>query len=173
MSKAYIGIGSNIDPERNITSAIQMLRTRVRVTGLSRFYLTEALGRPDSPPFVNGVIEIDTDLGPRELKFDVLRRIEESLGRVRSSDKYAPRTLDLDIIVYGDGVVDEPEIAQRAFVAVPLYELAPDLVLPNSGCALADVVGSLDADSMKDLAEFTRAMREEITNECRESPATD
>lgn len=169
MATAYIGIGSNIDPERNVRATIRLLRESTRIVNISTVYCTEPVGSPELEPFYNGVVEIETDTSPRELKFAVLRNIEQTLGRTRSSDKYAPRTVDLDIIVYGDAVISEPdliipdpEIAARAFIAVPLFELAPDLLLPGSGLRLADVVKTLRTDSMVPLTEFTRALREEI-----------
>lgn len=169
MAAAYIGIGSNIDPEHNVRAAVRLLSESTRIINISTIYCTEPVGSPGSEPFYNGIIEIETDICPRELKFEVLRQIEQALGRTRSSDKYAPRTADLDIIVYGDAVISEPnliipdsEIAARAFIALPLFELAPDLILPGNGLKLADVVKTLRTDSMVPLTEFTRALREEI-----------
>ena len=169
MATAYIGIGSNISPEANVCAAIRLLKESVRVVKISTFYCTEPLGSNESEPFYNGIVEIETGITPRELKFDVLRNIEQTLGRIRCSDKYAPRTIDLDIIVYGDTVVSEPDltipdpdIAERQFITVPLFELAPDLVLPDSGLRLADIVKSMQTDSMVPMIEFTHALREEI-----------
>lgn len=161
MTTAYIGIGSNIEPEKNIESALRMLAEKVRVIGVSTFYRTEALNRPGSPPFINGAASIETDLDPRELKFGLLRAIEEALGRVRTEDKYAPRTIDLDVMIYGDLALDEPDIVipdpdirTRPFVAIPLLELAPDLVLPDTGIRLADLVEAMPTGSMVPLPGF-------------------
>ena len=169
MATAYIGIGSNIDPEVNVCSAIRLLKESVQIVKVSTFYCTEPLGSPESEPFYNGVVEIETVIEPRELKFEVLRNIEQALGRTRCSDKYAPRTIDLDIIVYGNTVasdhdltIPDPDIAERVFIAIPLFELAPDLVLPGSELRLADIVKSMQTDSMVPLIEFTHALREEI-----------
>lgn len=150
MTRAFVALGSNIDPERHVPAAVDLLRQRLDVVGVSSFYRSPALGRTDQPPFWNGVVEVRTELEPRELKFDVLRPIESQLGRSRGEDRYAPRTIDLDLLLLGERVIDEPdlvlpdpEIGERPFLAVPLHELAPDLVLPGSGARLADLVARL------------------------------
>ena len=79
-----------------------MLKTHVTITAISNFYKTSPVGGRNQPDFINGVVKIQTDRSPRQLKFDILRKIEEKLGRVRSEDKYAPRTIDLDMILYGE-----------------------------------------------------------------------
>lgn len=172
MTIAYIGIGSNIEPEKHVPAAVLLLREYVRVTGVSTFYRTDAFGSPGSPLFINGVVRIYTDLAPRELKTEVLRRIEDRLGRERTEDKLAPRTIDLDIIVFGEIVIREPDliipdpgISDRGFIAVPLLELDPGLVLPDTGKSLAEIVDALPAASMVPLADFTRVLRLEIGNE--------
>ncbi|MCL5103657.1 MAG: 2-amino-4-hydroxy-6-hydroxymethyldihydropteridine diphosphokinase [Armatimonadetes bacterium] len=172
MPIAYIGIGSNIDPEANIAAALRLLGRSVRVIALSTFYRTDPLGPPGSPPFINGAVKIETDIPPRKLKFDVLRKIEDALGRRRTEDKYSPRPIDLDIMVYGDLRVHEPDlnlpdpdILAREFVAHPLFELDPGMILPVEEMALADVVGKLPAGAMQPLTEFTSALREEFENE--------
>ena len=171
MSIAYIGIGSNIDPEDNIPAALRLLEQSVRVVAVSTFYRTEPLGPPGSPPFINGVVKIETDIPPRKLKFDILRKIEDALGRRRTEDKYSPRPIDLDIMVYGDLKIHEPDlrlpdpdILTRAFVAHPLFELDPEMILPGWDAA-ADIAGKLPAEGMQPLIEFTSALREEFENE--------
>jgi dihydroneopterin aldolase/2-amino-4-hydroxy-6-hydroxymethyldihydropteridine diphosphokinase len=158
-------VGSNIDPEDNIRRAIALIKEKARITGVSSFYLTEALLRPGQPPYYNGVLEISVDLGPLELKNGLLRGIEERLGRVRTKDAHGPRTIDLDIILYDDMVFEgeglklpSPEILERVFVAVPLSELAPEVVLPGSGVRLKEVAERFEADEMVELAGFTKEM---------------
>jgi len=158
MPRVYIGVGSNIDPERNIPAALKMLGEAVRIVAISTFYKTSPIGSPNSPEFYNGVVAIDTDVLPRDLKFRVLRRIEEAVGRIRCDDKYAPRTIDLDILLYGDIIINEPDliipdpdIATREFLAVPLMEICPDMALPH-----------LSTDSMTALNQFTHELRLEI-----------
>lgn len=172
MARAFIGVGSNIDPETNVRKALQLLAHQVRIVGISTFYRTPPLGRPDQPPFWNGVVDVDTDILPIELKHNVLQEIEDELGRVRTEDKYAPRTIDLDIIIYGNIVIassqltiPDPGIARRAFLALPLCELAPDLIVPGMGKPICDMADSLSADDMEPLPEYTALLREDLQNE--------
>lgn len=164
---AYIGIGSNVDPEASIGRALELVAQEVRLLGVSTFYRCQALGRPDQPEFLNGACRIATSLAPRPLKFDVLRGVERRLGRERSADKYAPRTIDLDILLYGNVTCDEddlhipdPEIRTRPFVAVPLLELAPDAVLPDTGERLADLPAARQGSRLRPDLPFTEHMRE-------------
>ncbi len=131
---AYVAVGSNIDPERNIQEALKALLASVKVTASSTFYRTEPIGRTDIDAFVNGVWEIRTNRSPLDLKHGILGRIERSLGRRRSADRYSPRTIDLDLILYGEQVIDQPELTiphpdlARDFVWIPLMELRPRLL---------------------------------------------
>jgi dihydroneopterin aldolase/2-amino-4-hydroxy-6-hydroxymethyldihydropteridine diphosphokinase len=165
MTRVFIGVGSNIDPEENIRRAIALIKEKACITGVSSFYLTEPLGGPGQDRYYNGVLEIETDIKPVELKRGLLRGIEERLGRVRTQDADGPRTIDLDILLYNDIVFDgeglklpSPEILERAFVAVPLSELAPEVVLPGSGVRLKEVAERFKADAMVKLAGFTKEM---------------
>ena len=106
---AFIGVGSNIEPEHNITDALARLSKQVDITGISSFYKTVPLLRENQDDYLNGVWQISTSIPPKELKFGVLRTIEKELHRNRESDKYAPRTIDLDILLYGDMVIQEGE----------------------------------------------------------------
>ena len=168
---AYVGVGSNIQPEANIPAALERLMRFVRVTASSIFYRTPALKRSGDPDFLNGVWQIETDLHARVLKFTVLRRIEEELGRARTADRYAPRTIDLDLLVYDDAAINEPglcvpdpDVRSRPFLAAPLLELSPGLVLADTGEPLASVwhgrpggCGPLAADR-----RLTEQLRERI-----------
>lgn len=171
MPVAYIGVGSNIEPEKNIPTAIRMLKAEVNLTSVSTFYRTTPLNCTSSPDFYNGVVAVETDAFPCDLK-NVLHKIENALGRVRTSDKNAPRTIDLDIIVYGDSVISEPDITipdpdvyTRAFLAVPLAELDPDLILPDTGRQIKEVAESLADQRMAVLGGFTASLRKELENE--------
>ncbi|UCD29308.1 MAG: 2-amino-4-hydroxy-6-hydroxymethyldihydropteridine diphosphokinase, partial [Planctomycetota bacterium] len=108
--KVFIAVGSNIDPEINILQALKRIKEPVKITGISTFYQTPPIERPVQQPFLNGVWRIETLMSARTLKFNCLRTIENELGRVRTEDKYAARTIDLDIIIYGDMVIDEPDL---------------------------------------------------------------
>ncbi len=169
MARVFIAIGSNIEPERQIRAALSALAAEVRIVALSTFYATAPVNRPRQPGFLNGVIEVETNLPPRALKFDVLRRIETAAGRVRGEDRSAPRTIDLDIAIYADLVIDEPDlripdpdITERAFLAGPIAELAPELVLPGTGRPMRDIAAALGDEGMAPLAEYTQSLKEEI-----------
>jgi 2-amino-4-hydroxy-6-hydroxymethyldihydropteridine diphosphokinase len=136
---AYVAVGANLgDRAANISAAVDSLdRTPgVSVTKQSVLIENPAIGGPsDSPAFLNGVVEIQTTLSPREL-LDRLLGIERSLGRERR-EKWSPRTIDLDLILYGDQVIDAPDLKvphplmhRRRFVLEPLAEIAPDVVHP-------------------------------------------
>ena len=167
---AYIAVGSNIEPEKNIREALERLRQHVRVRATSTFYRTAPIGRPEQPAFLNGVWHIETSRTARGLKYEVLRRIEAELRRRRTEDKYAARTIDLDIVIYGDEVIDDPylripdpDLRDRLFIAVPLLELAPCLVLPDTGERLSSLVNvKADAD-LEPLWAFTEQLRARIT----------
>lgn len=161
MARAFIGIGSNIEPEANIQRAVARLARELRITGVSTFYRSEAIGEKPQPAFVNGVVAVETPLPPLELKLKVLRRIEAELGRQRSADKYAPRTIDLDLLLYDDLVLDTPEltlpdphISERACIAVPLAELAPQLRLPGTGESISEVARRLRGQRLKRIEDL-------------------
>jgi 2-amino-4-hydroxy-6-hydroxymethyldihydropteridine diphosphokinase len=141
MARAYIGLGANIgDPPAQIRAAFEALDriAGARLVRRSSLYRSEPVGFTDQPEFVNAVAEIETTLAPRAL-LNALLAIERSLGRSRSFAN-APRTLDLDLLLYADAVVDEPGLRlphprmhERAFVLAPLAEMAPDAAIPGLG----------------------------------------
>lgn len=171
MSKdpVYIGIGSNIAPEENIPRALELLAGRATLLAVSTLYRTPPLERPGQEAYVNGACAIRTTQEPRPLKFDTLRGIEEAMGRARTADKYAPRPIDLDIALYGGTVLDEedlripdPDIRDRAFLAVPLWELAPDATLPDTGETLQSVVRSMADTGMEPMTAYTAGLRQRL-----------
>jgi 2-amino-4-hydroxy-6-hydroxymethyldihydropteridine diphosphokinase len=169
MARAFISIGSNIDPETNVRDAIFRLEASARVTAISTVYLTEPVGPAGQPPFYNCVVELETDLAPRDLKFQLLRRIEGELGRMRGADKFTARTIDLDLILYDELVMTEedlslpdPDILVRPFLAVPLHELSPGLVLPGSGIRISEAISAQPRTGMKPLGNYTERMRKEV-----------
>lgn len=164
--RAFIAVGSNIDAERNVASALELLGRRVRIVAVSRFYRTPALGAPGSPDFLNGAVEIETELEPRDLKRLVLLEVERELGRERGVEKNAPRTIDLDLVLHGGLVCSEdglelpaPEILERAFVALPLLELEPELVLPGTGRPLRELAAGLSSSEMVPADLFNARLR--------------
>jgi 2-amino-4-hydroxy-6-hydroxymethyldihydropteridine diphosphokinase len=146
--RAYVGLGSNLgDREVTLYAALEALgeSSQVDVVAVSAFRETDPVGLVDQPRFVNAAAALETGLSPREL-LSLLLDIERDLGRDRRQEKrWGPRTIDLDLLLYEDEVIDEPGLAvphprltERAFVVVPLLELAPDLTLPD-GRRLRDV----------------------------------
>ncbi len=126
---AYVSVGSNIEPERHIEAALELLTTRVQVTAVSMFYRTEPIGRPAQAPYLNGVLEMLSDLPAHEVTPGILNPVETELGRVRSEDRFASRTLDLDLILYDDLKIStsglrlpHPDL-ERPFVLGPVLEL--------------------------------------------------
>jgi 2-amino-4-hydroxy-6-hydroxymethyldihydropteridine diphosphokinase len=169
MSIAYIGVGSNIDPEENILKAVTLLVRHVVITGISTFYQTKPLDRPDQPPFYNGVVRIDTGIGPKDLKNHIIKKIEKDLGRKRSADKSAPRTIDLDILVFDSLVIHDhnlhipdPDIQKRPFLAVPLCELDRELTLPGSDRPICEFAEQFRNHDMEPLIEYTEKLRRMI-----------
>lgn len=136
--KCYVGLGSNLDePLNQVHRAIEALRQHPAIHLLRRspWYGSKAVGPGDQPDYVNGVIELETSLKPEAL-LTVLQGIEQAQGRVREL-RWGARTLDLDILLYGDLChntpdlqIPHPRLAERAFVLAPLADLAPDLTLP-------------------------------------------
>ena len=151
MTRAYVGLGANIGPrETTLVRAVDRLRATdgIEVLAVSQLRETEPVGVVDQPPFLNGAVELETALAPREL-LDVLLEIERALGRVRH-ERWGPRTVDLDLLVYGDEIVDEPGLSvphprlhERRFALEPLSELAPELDVPGLG-RVSDALSALD-----------------------------
>jgi 2-amino-4-hydroxy-6-hydroxymethyldihydropteridine diphosphokinase len=150
MPRAYVGLGSNMgDRERMLWSALHMLTfsPEVDVVAVSSIRETDPVGFEDQPRFLNAVAALDTELEPRAL-LDLLLSIEQELGRTREGPRFGPRTIDLDLLLYGDEVVDEPELAvphprlhERRFVLEPLAELDPGLTVPEKGSVQALLAG--------------------------------
>jgi len=141
--QAFLSLGSNIDPFNNISQAVRLLRAYSPDLRHSLAYETKAVGS-DGPNFINLAAGLTTGLEAEALKEQVLRPIEDRLGRMRTDDKFAPRTIDLDIIVFDEQVL-EAELWQRVFLALPLSELLPDLIHPQTGQSLREVAQQLAA----------------------------
>jgi 2-amino-4-hydroxy-6-hydroxymethyldihydropteridine diphosphokinase len=142
VTRAYVALGANLgDRERTVRAAVDALagEAGVEVIAVSTLRETEPVGVGSQPRFLNGVAELETVLAAREL-LDRLLAVEQRFGRVRVPDEHGPRTLDLDLLLYGDEAIDEPglivphpRLHKRRFVLEPLAELAPDLVVPGRG----------------------------------------
>lgn len=140
MERVYIGLGSNLaEPRQQLNDALQAIAAIAGccVVGVSSFYLSDPLGPADQPRYVNAVAALDCSLTPLAL-LDALQRIEQQQGRERKEERWGPRTLDLDILLFGQQQLNEERLCvphyhmhARAFVLYPLAELAPDLHLPD------------------------------------------
>jgi 2-amino-4-hydroxy-6-hydroxymethyldihydropteridine diphosphokinase len=141
--RAFVGLGSNLgDREGTLRAAVARLRllTETDVTKVSRFRETEPVGYVDQPRFLNGAVELETALAPRAL-LEALLALERDFGRNRSAGPpQGPRTLDLDLLLYGEDTIREPGLEvphprmhERGFVLEPLAELDPDLEIPGQG----------------------------------------
>jgi len=143
--QVYLGIGSNLgDRQANMKKALKLLSDTLQIELASSIYETEPVGYVEQPMFLNAVCRGQTELGPLQL-LSLIKGIEASLGRV-SSFPNAPRTIDLDIIFYGSMIMQTPELTiphprleERAFVLIPLLEIAPDLRHPISGESIEDL----------------------------------
>jgi len=142
VTRAYVALGANLgDRERTLREAVDALAAEegIEVVAVSTLRETEPVGVGEQPRFLNGAAELETTVTAREL-LDRLLAVEQRFGRVRSPGEHGPRTLDLDLLLYGDEVIDEPGLAvphprlhERSFVLEPLAELAPGLVVPGRG----------------------------------------
>ena len=151
MTFAYVGIGANLGPrEETLRRAVELLGRAdgVEVVGVSELRETDPVGVIDQPPFLNGAVAIETMLPARAL-LDLLLEIERSLGRVRG-ERWGPRIVDLDLLVYGNGVVEEPglhvphpRLHERRFALEPLADLNPELEIPGRGSVSA-LLAALD-----------------------------
>jgi 2-amino-4-hydroxy-6-hydroxymethyldihydropteridine diphosphokinase len=145
-----VGLGANLgDREASLARALGLLGEMADVVAVSSVRETEPWGLADQPPFLNAVAALETELTAREL-LDELLDIERRLGRTRGGPRYGPRTIDLDILVYGDEVIDEPGLTvphprlhERRFALEPLQELDPDLVVPRWG-RVTELLAALD-----------------------------
>jgi 2-amino-4-hydroxy-6-hydroxymethyldihydropteridine diphosphokinase len=155
MLLAHIALGANLPspagpPDATLAAALEQIAKLGRITARSSLYSTEPVGFADQPRFLNAVIAVETDFAPHPL-LDALLSIERVFGRDRSTSvPNGPRSLDLDILLYGDLVLTEPaleiphpRLAERAFVLVPLTEIAPDLRMPPSGLTAAQLLANL------------------------------
>ena len=165
MIRTFIALGANLaDPLGQIERAVAALQALPdsRFVACSPLYRSRPMGPADQPDYINGVAHIETRLSPHAL-LDQTQRIELALGRVRKEERWGPRTLDLDLLLFGDRQLNDARLTiphygmkERAFVLVPLFDLAPDLQLP-CGSWLRDLVASCDRSGLRPLAESSQA----------------
>lgn len=168
MRTAYIGMGGNLaswagTPEKTLAAAVLRLESLGRVVRRSSLYSTAPVGFAAQPRFVNAVVALETELGPRELLEELLA-IEKEFGRDRTAGfANGPRTLDLDILLFGDLQISEPgleiphpRLAERTFVLVPLCEIAAQIIVPGCGKTVVQLYDRLREGSLTDTDAVVR-----------------
>ena len=143
LHQAYLSLGSNINPEIHLPQAVRMLKEYGQVKAVSSAWQSHAVGS-DGPDFLNACVLFLSGLPPYDLKEQIIRPIEARLGRVRYADKNAPRTIDLDILLFDETPLNI-EFWAYAFVVIPLAELIPDFIHPASGKKLARAAEQLQS----------------------------
>lgn len=157
--RAYVGLGSNLDgPAKRLCRAFEALAALPATALIARssLYRSAPMGPADQPDYVNAVAALDTELAPEAL-LDALQAIERTQGRVRGPERWGPRTLDLDLLLYGQRRIDTPRLqvphpglGERNFVLYPLQEIAPELRLPD-GRTLASAVVACPREGLERL----------------------
>lgn len=165
--RCFIGLGSNqADPVAQVQHALEAISQLAGVTlrARSSLYSSVPLGPQDQPSYVNAVAMLDTQLPPEAL-LDELQAIEQQHGRVRKAERWGPRTLDLDILLFGNQSINTPRLQvphyhmhARPFVLYPLAELAPDLIMPD-GIPLSDLLRDCPAEGIQPIAPDTQDAR--------------
>jgi 2-amino-4-hydroxy-6-hydroxymethyldihydropteridine diphosphokinase len=151
---AYLSLGSNIEPERNLPAAVKLLAQYGYVRAVSSVWQTEPVGFAEQPNFLNAAVLLETALSAQALREEAITRIEELLGRVRTENKNAPRTIDIDIMLFNHDILQigqrhiPADILERPFVAIPLVEIAPDYVHPEIGQTCKQIAQRLPVTGM-------------------------
>lgn len=155
MNYVIILLGSNIEKETNLPKAVQILGKRCRVTAVSTVYETIPVGLLDQPNFFNAAVLVETEWNAIQLKETLLGHIEHRLKRVRQTDKNAPRTIDADLVLFNDEIFDydcppgpcrhvpDPDLLKFAHVAVPVAELVPDMLHPETAEPMTQIAQRL------------------------------
>lgn len=162
MERVYIGLGSNLaEPRDQLRGALKALAAlpSSSLVAVSSLYISDPLGPPDQPRYNNAVAVLDTSLAPLTL-LDALQAIEQAQGRERKAERWGPRTLDLDILLFGDRLLEEPRLTvphyhlhARAFVLYPLAEVAPARLQLADGRHLADLLAACPFEGLERLDE--------------------
>jgi 2-amino-4-hydroxy-6-hydroxymethyldihydropteridine diphosphokinase len=155
VNHAYVAIGSNIRAAHNVRQAVRRLAQCCTLVAVSPIYETAPVGTIGQPSFLNAAALIETELSAAALKAQVLQAIEHALGRVRTADKNAPRTIDLDITLYNDEILDvghrhipDPDLLVHPHIAVPIADLAPEYRHPETGQTLREIAADMPASDL-------------------------
>ncbi len=151
LNLAYLLLGSNMEPERNLRDSVRLLSRFGQVRAISSVWESPPAGFAFQPRYLNAAVMLETGLSAEELKETAIASIETALGRVRTSNKNAPRTIDIDIMLFNRDVMEvghrhipDPEARERPFAAIPLAEIAPGYVHPETGETLRDIASRFD-----------------------------
>lgn len=151
VNDAYLSLGSNIEPEFHLPQAVAELKQFGQIKAVSSVWQSSAIGTSGQPDFLNAALLLETSLSAGDLRQKAIAQIENSLGRVRTEDKNAPRTIDIDIILFnheifilGHRQIPDPELLQRSFVAIPMAEVAPDYVHPQVNVTLKEIASRFE-----------------------------
>jgi 2-amino-4-hydroxy-6-hydroxymethyldihydropteridine diphosphokinase len=152
--QALLSLGSNVEPEKNLLAAVRELGRYGRVRQVSGVWQSPPLGNTDQPDYLNAALWLETSLSAWELKETAIAEVEARLGRVRGADRNAQRTIDIDIMLFnhecfriGQRSIPDPEVLERPFVAIPLAEIAPDYIHPETGETLAEIAARFDPEN--------------------------
>jgi 2-amino-4-hydroxy-6-hydroxymethyldihydropteridine diphosphokinase len=153
-NRAYLSLGSNIAPERNLPAAVRRLAAFGKVLAVSSVWESRPVGLADQPDYLNAALLLETTLTALELRETAIAAIETELGRVRTGNKNSPRTIDIDIMLFNRDIlrvgrrrIPDPEVLERPFVAIPLAEIAPGYVHPETGETLATIAARFDPET--------------------------
>lgn len=169
----YLSLGSNLQPEKNMVAATRMLAQYSRLLAISSVWESAPVGLTAQPNFLNAAAMIETELTAVQLKTDVLATIERDLGRVRQADKNAPRPMDLDIMLFNNQIfelgqrhIPDPEVLERPFVAIPLSEIAPHYIHPETGQTLRQIAARfiLAASPMRPRPDVSKLVAQVVEN---------
>ncbi|WP_417397402.1 2-amino-4-hydroxy-6-hydroxymethyldihydropteridine diphosphokinase [Gimesia chilikensis] len=152
LNRAFLALGSNIEPEKNLPKAVQLLADFGTVTVKSSVWQSAPVGDPDQPDFLNAAVLLETEHDADTICERVVPEIESRLKRVRDpQNKNGPRTIDLDLVLFNRDtlriahrIIPDPEIGSRVFLAVPLAEIAPDYEVPGLNTTLSEIAGDLN-----------------------------
>jgi 2-amino-4-hydroxy-6-hydroxymethyldihydropteridine diphosphokinase len=151
LNEAVLSIGSNIQPKINIEKCLQLLGEHSEIRKISSVWKTRAIGS-EGPDFFNASVQISTTLSAEQLKKEEVGRIETLLGRVRSQDKNAPRTIDLDIIIFNNHVLDD-SLWRCLFIALPISEIKPEIRHPKYDIPLLEIVNKMTSSEYAELVK--------------------